>query len=195
MDREGPSRTAWSAAGHRAAHQIIDAAVVFDDPLAVQIIGLDVEVALRQAREDPSRRGMRLFIACGHRYAADIVAAAATDGTRQVVVLGAGLDTTAYRPSARIADRAVYEVDNPATQAWKLDRVEAAGLTPVCALRHVAVDFEREPLAERLQQEGFRADRPAVFVWLGVVLYLTREAVRATLDVISGVPGSSVIFD
>jgi methyltransferase (TIGR00027 family) len=100
-------------------------------------------------------------------------------GCRQVVVLGAGLDTRAYYMTA-LADAEVFEVDHPATQAFK--RSKAAALRPVAGrLIYVAVDFERDALTERLAAAGHRADAPTAWVWEGVVMYLTDAALRATL--------------
>jgi methyltransferase (TIGR00027 family) len=187
--REGePSRTAWGAAVHRAVHPLLDEPVFFDDPLALRILGLDGEAVTADA---PPRSRLRLFIALRHRYADETLAAAYAGGTRQCVVLGAGLDTIAYRNQH--PDLRVFEVDHPATQAWKRERLAEAGID--AAATYVAVDFEREDLMERLVAEGFDPGAPAVFVWLGVVPYLTREAVAATLRAIGAVPGAEVVLD
>lgn len=187
--REGePSRTAWGAAVHRAVHPLLDDPVLFDDPLALRILGVDRDAVLSEAR--PTSR-LRLFVALRHRTADEAVAAAYARGTRQVVVLGAGLDTIAYRNTH--ADLTVFEVDHPATQAWKRERLADAGIAEAAV--HVAVDFEREDLMARLVDEGFDPTTPAVFVWLGVVPYLTRTAVAATLGAIGVVPGAEVVLD
>jgi methyltransferase (TIGR00027 family) len=105
--------------------------------------------------------------------------AAVATGCRQVVLLGAGLDTRAYRMPA-LADAVVYEVDHPATQAYK--RRKASPLAPLArSVTYVPVDFESSSLAERLAATTFRADAPTVWVWEGVLMYLTDAAVRATL--------------
>jgi methyltransferase (TIGR00027 family) len=89
----------------------------------------------------------------------------------------------------------VFEVDYPATQAWKRERLAQAGLALPASLTFAPVDFERQGLAEGLAAAGFRADQPAYFQWLGVVPYLTREAIVITLDYIAGIAGSEVVFD
>jgi methyltransferase (TIGR00027 family) len=110
-------------------------------------------------------------------------------------VLGAGLDTFALRnPHAGLGVRA-FEVDHPATQRWKRERLKDAGLDVPASLTFVPVDFERESLDRGLEAAGFLADRPAFFQWLGVVPYLTREAFSLTLDFIAAVPDSEVVFD
>ena len=97
--REGePSRTAFGAAVHRAAHADLDRPVVFEDPLAWRILGVDREAVLADV---PPLSRLRFFVAVRHRFAEDVVAEAVARGARQVVVLGAGLDTFAYRQPAR----------------------------------------------------------------------------------------------
>ena len=191
-----PSRTAWAAAMHRAAHQVLEDGRVFADPLAVRIVGTDPEVIATDARAHPWRRAMRLFIACRHAFAQDVVTAEARRGVAQVVILGAGLDTTAYRPKRADRPPLVFEVDHPATQTWKQRQVAATGIVPSAEVVYVPVDFERERFLEALEQRGFRSGEPAVFVWLGVVPYLTRDAVEHTLSTIAGLPGGAVVvFD
>src|SRR5229473_1137054 len=89
----------------------------------------------------------------------------------------------------------VFEVDYPATQGWKRERLKQAGLAIPRSLTFAPVDFERQGLADGLKAAGFYADRPAFFQWLGVVMYLSRDAVSVTLDFIAGVPESEVVFD
>jgi methyltransferase (TIGR00027 family) len=138
---------------------------------------------------------MRLFIAARSRFSEDTLAACVARGVRQVVVLGAGLDTFSLRNPHAGQGVLVFEVDYPATQGWKRERLKQAGLTVPATLTFAPVDFERQSLAEGLAAAGFQADRPAFFQWLGVVPYLTREAVAATLEFIAGVPDSEVVFD
>jgi len=189
--REGePSRTALGAALLRAVHPELDDPVLYRDPLAWSVLGLDREAVLAEAR--PVSR-LRLFVAARHRFAEDTVAAAYDRGTRQVVVLGAGLDTIAYRNEH--ADLRVFEVDHPATQGWKRERLAAAGIEVPATATYVGVDFERDDLMSRLAEEGFDPTAPAVFVWLGVVPYLTHAAVEATLRAVAAVPGAEVVLD
>jgi len=123
---------------------------------------------------------------------AELMAQVAT-GCRQVVILGAGFDTRAYR--LPLDGVTVFEVDHPATQAEKRSRV--AALPPAKArLVWTAVDFERDSLAERLAAAGHDGDLPTVWIWEGVVMYLADPAVRATLNAIqirSG-PGSTLVL-
>ncbi len=122
---------------------------------------------------------------------AELLAAVAA-GCRQVVVLGAGLDTRAYRLAA-LAEADVLEVDHPATQAYKRRKAEA--LRPLArSLRYVAVDFERDSLAERLRAAGHRADRATVWVWEGVVMDLSDPALRATLEALVATSASGSVL-
>ncbi len=196
MEPSAPSRTAWAAATHRATHQVVDRGAVFADPLAVAILDADpAELAARAAAE-PWQRVMRFFIAARARVAEEALAESiAARGVRQLVVLGAGFDTLAYRHGFG-ADLAMFEVDHPATQIWKRQRLAEAGIAEPPQLRFVAVDFERDRLLDRLAASGFDPMARSFFLWLGVVPYLGEAAIRATLDMIGGLPGGGeVAFD
>jgi methyltransferase (TIGR00027 family) len=99
MQTGRPSRTALGAATNRAAHQLLDSGYIFTDSLAVRILGRDADAIDREAESEPSRRRMRMFIAVRARFAEDALTNAIERGVRQLVVLGAGLDTYAYRSS------------------------------------------------------------------------------------------------
>src|SRR5271163_4483501 len=98
------SRTALGAAGHRAAHQVVEGGRIFADPFALRILGEDAQSAVAEAREDPRRTGLRNFIATRSRFAEEAARQAIGEGAGQIVVLGAGLDTFAYRlePTERL---------------------------------------------------------------------------------------------
>ena len=184
MERGQPSRTAYSAARYRAAHQVLERGRIFTDPLAVRILGADEAELLA----DAPRRAMRVFIAARTRFAEDALAAAVRRGVGQAVVLGAGLDTFAYRnphPELR-----VFEVDHPDTQVWKRNRLAHAGIAVPHDVTYLGVDFEAESLADRLALDG-----PAFFLWLGVVPYLTRAGFDETLRFVAGRDGNEVVFD
>jgi methyltransferase (TIGR00027 family) len=190
-----PSRTALAAATHRAAHQLLEGGRIFPDPLALRILNAEPEAVLATASAEPERSPIRLFIACRHRVAEDRVTEAVASGTCQVVILGAGLDTGAYR-SSHSPDVTWFEVDHPDTQAWKQRRLRQTGIEVPPFLRYVSIDFETETLGERLAAAGFDAAAPSIFVWLGVVPYLTEAAIFGTLSFIAGLPGGAeVVFD
>lgn len=195
MEQGQPSRTALGAASHRAAHQVLEGGAIFADPLAVRILGDYAETAISEARNDPSKRRMRIFIAARTRFAEDALAAAVTRGVCQLVVLGAGLDTFAHRNPFREKLR-VFEVDHPATQAWKRRGLAYAGIAVPPTLTFAPIDFERETLADGLAAAGFDPTKQSFFTWLGVVPYLTQEAVFSTLAFIANLPGGGqVVFD
>jgi methyltransferase (TIGR00027 family) len=190
-----PSQTARGAAAYRAIHQTHEGGVIFRDLFAVKILDDETRTALDQIVADPAQRLMRLFITARSRFSEDALAASVARGVRQVVVLGAGLDTFSLRnPFAEKGVR-VFEVDHPSTQAWKRERLEQAGIALPASLTFAPVDFERQHLADGLANAGFDRNSPAFFQWLGVVPYLTPEAISATLDCIASVPASAVVFD
>ena len=177
----------------RAAHQLMDLPPVLDDPIAVRLLGSGFERDLERASHKVAR-DFRAFMAARSRYAEDRLAEAITNGVGQYVVLGAGLDTFAYRnpyPSLR-----VFEVDFPATQEGKRGMLKEAGIAMPAGLTFVPLDFEHKTLASGLAEAGFDAGSSAFFCWLGVVPYLTLDAFRSTLDAIAQLPaGSGVSFD
>ncbi len=187
-----PSRTAWAAARHRAVHQVQEGGSIFADPLAVAILGIEPG-ALHEP--DPGRRGMRLFIAARHRLADEVVAQASEDGVRQVVLLGAGLDTTAYRPASADRRLRVFEVDHPSTGRWKQQQLAEVGMSPTVPVSYVGVDFERDDVLTTLASHAFDPDAGAVFLWLGVLPYLGTDAVERTVRMIGSVRDSQLVFD
>jgi methyltransferase (TIGR00027 family) len=195
--QSGPSLTAMGVARRRAAHQLFDVPLVFDDPLAIAILGADAEARLRAGEHKHRERfstALRAFVVARARAAEEALDRAVARGVRQFVILGAGLDTFAYR-NPRMPVR-VFEVDHPATQAWKRDALAAAGIGAPGCLTFAPVDFERQTLADGLAVAGFDATAPAMFSWLGVTMYLTAEAFDATLGFLAARPsGSAVVFD
>jgi methyltransferase (TIGR00027 family) len=196
MIERQPSRTAFAAAAHRATHQVLEAGAVFADPLALTILGPDAETMVLETEDDPGRRAMRVFIAARSNLAETWLAQGVAErAVTQVVVLGAGLDTFAYRhPLARSLK--VFEVDHPDTQAWKRRRLAEAAVAAPETLTFAPVDFERDQLLDGLVAAGFDPEMRSFFVWLGVVPYLTETAIRTTLATIAGLPGGAeVVFD
>lgn len=190
-----PSRTALGAAIHRAAHQVLEHGSVFADPLAQRILGAERERLIAGAAARPATRRLRLFIAVRARFADEALDAALARGASQVVILGAGLDTLAYRRPWPAAVR-VFEVDHPATQAWKRRRLDEVGIPVPAALAYAGVDFERDGLDAGLECAGFDARQRTFVTWLGVVPYLSRTALIRTLGWIAQLPGGGeVVFD
>jgi methyltransferase (TIGR00027 family) len=193
MEMGRASKTALGVAIRRAAHQVADKPPVLDDPIALRLVGEGYPRLMERALH-PVGRDFRGFMAARSRYAEDRLAEAMACGVAQYVVLGAGLDTFAYRnpfPGLR-----VFEVDFPATQAWKRSMLEQAAIGLPSNLVFVALDFEHQTLADGLAEAGLDFQIPTFFGWLGVVPYLTFEAFSATLSVVAQMPeGSAVSFD
>jgi methyltransferase (TIGR00027 family) len=191
------SKTALSVALRRAAHQLHDSPIVFNDPVAVPILGAEYEEQLRRTPLRPDRpfsTALRAFLVARSRYAEDNLKRAVENGVKQYILLGAGLDTFAYRnpyPQLR-----VFEVDHPATQQWKRELLQRNLVAIPESLTYTPVDFERLSLAEQLRDAGFDSTAPVFFAWLGVLPYLTEEAFRATLSFIADQPaGSGLALD
>jgi methyltransferase (TIGR00027 family) len=204
--KEGqPSATAQRAAVRRAAHQLLDEPKVFDDPLALRIIGQEgvSELQTDPYQQDQSRaEAMRLslylraYVAARSRYAEDELALAVERGVSQYIILGAGLDTFAYRNPYPESALRVFEVDHPATQAWKRARLKEVGVPLPRNLKFAPLDFEKQTLAAGLREAGYNPNSGAFFSWLGVTPYLTIDGVMTTLRFIASAPkGSGVIFD
>jgi methyltransferase (TIGR00027 family) len=192
---ERPSLTARAAAAYRAAHQSVDGARVFNDPLAVAILGDEAPGAMELLGSSPFAERMRRFIAVRSRLAEDALHAAMEHGVTQLVVLGAGLDTYAYRGRHRNELKAIFEVDHPGTQAWKRRRLAEAGIEVPGNVRLVAANFEHGKLADSLRAAGLDGTQGVFFMWLGVIPYLTREAIDATLSWIASFRLAHVVFD
>jgi len=194
MKSDEPSRMALMVAGQRAAHQLLDHGAILNDPYAVRILGEQEHNVLQALKDHPLASLGRLFTAARSRIAEDALSKSVARGVRQVVILGAGLDTFALRnPHAgRIS---IFEVDHPATQAWKRQCLAEAELAPPPWLTFVPVDFERDDLQQKLSSAGFQRTSTAFFTWLGVVPYLTRDAIDDTLGYAGSIPNSEVVFD
>lgn len=198
--RQGePSRTAWAVASLRAVHQLLDEPLVFPDRVALPLLGRPAEAALRDdpfALNDPMSRGLRGALVARSRFVEDELARCVAAGVRQYVLLGAGLDTFAYRNPHGDAGLQVFEVDHPGTQRWKQRLLAEAGIALPSSLTFVPVDFEHDDLAGTLRQSGFRADQPACVSWMGVTMYLTADAVMKTLGTVAGfAAGTCLCFD
>jgi methyltransferase (TIGR00027 family) len=195
MKPNEPSRTALIPARQRAAHQVLDHGGIFYDPFAIKILGEDEGSVLAFANAHPLASIGRLFTAARSRIADDALSVAVERGVRQVVILGAGLDTLALRGPHGAGKVHIYEVDHPATQAWKRQRLAEAQLVLPPWVTLAPVDFEQDDLGERLAGEGFQQDSPAFFIWLGVVPYLTQDAIVSTLDYMASSQNSEAVFD
>ena len=189
------SVTALGAAGHRAAHQVLERGFVFADPLALRSSGQTPTAPLRSPGNGRSG-GLCAFLSrCAAVSPRIRRADAIENGVRQILVLGAGLDTFAYRLEPTHGLR-VFELDHPATQAEKRRRLAEAQIAEPAHVSYVAHDFERGSMKAALKAAGLDPDRRAFVLWLGVTPYLTGEAVFATLGELARLPGGTeVVFD
>jgi methyltransferase (TIGR00027 family) len=181
-------------AERRAAHQLLDHPPIFDDPLAIRIIGARAEANLPEQPRNFVAARFRAFMAARSRFAEDELRDAVSRGVRQYVILGAGLDTFAYRnpyPQLR-----VFEVDHPATQAWKRKRLAQVGIQVPPTMTFAPVDLNRETFDDGLKDAGFDESAPAFFSWLGVTMYLEPPLVLGTLRAIREMNSANgVVFD
>jgi methyltransferase (TIGR00027 family) len=211
MEEGRPSVTAITAAKQRAAHTLWDDIPrIFDDPLALGLSGVESEDALRASldamqaaharRSTPevaklNYRFARAGIVVRQRYAEDALTEAIGHGVAQYVILGAGLDSFAYRRLDLATVLRVFEVDNPTTQQWKHARLRALNIMRPSNLTFIPVNFEEHTLADELHAGGHRSDLPTFFSWLGVTHYLTDDAVFETLDYIASLAaGTEIVF-
>ncbi len=196
----------------RAAHLLWDdAPKIFEDTFALRLSGCDSDAALRAQfdRLDAElarnvgpgfatilRRYATAPVIMRSRYVEDELDQAIRRGVSQYVILGAGLDSFAYRRLDLAKVLRVFEVDHPATQAWKRSRLREAGVELPPNLSLVPVDFEKQSLMDSLRTSGYRPELPGLFSWLGVTVYLTPDAIFGTLRTVAALsPGTEIIFE
>jgi methyltransferase (TIGR00027 family) len=194
-----PSLTALTAAAARAAHLIVDDAPrIFADTLAQPLLGDRADELLAYHRlqgQHPILASARAQVVCRSRFTEDRLAAAVDRGVDQYVILGAGLDTFAFR-SGLAARVRTFEVDQRPTQQWKRRALDDAGITARGDVVLVETDFADDALAGALKEAGFDATRPAFVSWLGVSMYLAAEAIGKTLDFVASLArGSELVAD
>jgi methyltransferase (TIGR00027 family) len=212
MDEFRPSRTMQLAAMLRAVHLLWDdPPKVLEDTLALRLCGFENEAALGLAHEAATklfaeRAGLdfaqsaarygRSHAVMSGRYVEDELEQAIKRGLSQYVILGAGLDSFAYRRSDLTNALHVFEVDHPASQASKQARLKDLHVELPPHLTFVPVDFEKQTLLEGLRKAGYRPQVPALFSWLAVTTYLTENAIFDTLRAISSLAmDTQIIFD
>ena len=185
-------------AAARALHREEPPPWVLDDPLALQLAGDEGgQIRDRILAELPpeSLLGFTRWVCVRARWTEDVVERGLADGIDQYVILGAGLDTFAARRSDLGPRLRVFEVDHPATQQWKRARLDELGVEQRLDTVYAAVDFERQTLRAGLEEAGFDFGARATFSWIGVTMYLTLEAINATLATIREAPsGSRVVL-
>jgi methyltransferase (TIGR00027 family) len=191
-----PSRTAVIAAMGRALHRMTETPPwALDDPFALMLIGPQwPDLSERMLSQFPAQviREACAAVCTRSRYSEDRLMAGAFP---QYVILGAGLDSFAWRRPDRLRSLRVFEVDHPASQAWKLQRVLDLSLPRSDSQVFVPVDFETGSLHDALESAGFDWGRPAMFSCTGVASYLTVPVIESTLRTIAGAAaGSEVVL-
>jgi methyltransferase (TIGR00027 family) len=191
-----PSRTSALCAIMRAIHQTEDEEPrILADAIAaclVDAIGDDDEW-LGPILSHPYAKQQRAGFAMRNRYAEDCLAEGVERGLQQYAILGAGLDTFAFRQPPWAKSLCMYEIDHAGTQHWKCDRLAAASIAIPANLTFVPIDFERTLLADALQAVDFDFERKTFCSWLGVTQYLTAGAISSTLEFVLSLPRSSEI--
>lgn len=193
---EAPESTAARVALWRALHLLADPPPhVIEDDVGLKLVAPD-EGWRSRPDMSPFTRPFRASILGRAHFVEDLVAQAVERGVGQYAILGAGLDTFAQRRPELGARLRIFEVDQPGPQAWKRQRLISLGFGVPSFLRLVPVDFEKgDTWWERLAGDGFDAGRPAVVASTGVSMYLTLDAIRATLrQVASLAPGSTFVM-
>jgi methyltransferase (TIGR00027 family) len=212
MQEGKPSRTAIAAASMRAAHLLLDdEPKILRDTLALALSGVGDAAALRttmdriqtEIAQQTTPAFAQSFLRLGRglavwrsRYVEDALEQALQRGITQHVILGAGLDSFAYRRPESTEIMRVFEVDHPTTQHWKRTRLHAVGVEIPPTVTFVPLDFEQQTLQDGLRAGEYRLEEPAVFSWLGVTPYLTEDAIFRTLrEVAALAAGTEIIFE
>jgi methyltransferase (TIGR00027 family) len=193
-DEVAPEDTAVRVALWRALHVEVDAPPhVLVDQVGLQLVAPGDDWRSRPDMS-PFTRPFRASIVARARFIEDLVAARAERGVGQYVVLGAGLDTFAQRRPELASRLVVFEIDRPGPQEWKRGRLIDLGFGVPASLRFVPVDFEAgDAWWQLLAAAGFDAAQPAVVASTGVSMYLTKDAIAATLRQVAALaPGSTL---
>ena len=195
MEQPQRSRTVEIPAIMRALHQTVDdEPKILTDPIAPLLIGRDDDHRwLAPLLDHPFAKQWRAGFALRARYAEDCLAEGVRHGVKQYVILGAGLDTFAYRQPSWSSSLRIYELDHPMTQGWKNDRLKVAAVAIPSNLTFVPIDFERVSISDALESAGFAFDARTLCSWMGVMQYLTPRALDATFQFVLSLPRSSQI--
>ena len=197
MEQAQRSRTIEIPAIMRALHQTLDDdPKILSDSIAPRLIDPDDNRQWLAPLLDHSfAKQWRAGFALRARYTEDCLAERVQHRARQYVILGAGLDSFAYRQPPWANSLRIYEVDHPITQQWKCDRLRSADIAIPSNLTFVPIDFERASIPDALQAAGFAFDSQTLCSWMGVTQYLTPEALESTFRfVLSLPPPSEIIF-
>lgn len=207
-----PSETALMVAAMRASHNAFaPEPKILRDSTALALCGWDAPEAAADylakikavftalSNEEVAKQFMHNIecsVCMRSRIVEERMQAMLKSGLEQIVILGAGLDSTAYRFPGAAHGLPIFEVDHPATQKWKREQLRSSGVTIPNQLKFVAYDFENQTLEDALTAGGIRRDATTLFSWLGVHMYLTDEMVKSVFSVLGGfAPGSEIVMD
>jgi methyltransferase (TIGR00027 family) len=195
MAEREASKTAIGVAVLRAVHQLLDGEPkILDDTMVVALLGPERERRIRDGADafrDPRSMALRSHVVLRSRFAEERLHAAVARGIRQLIVLGAGLDTFAYRQPAWAGALRIYEVDHPASQGVKRGWLETARIESPQNLTYVPIDFERDTLAAGLERAGFDPAAKTFVSCLGVLVYLTEDAIAELFAFVARLPAQS----
>ncbi len=195
MAERNASTTAIGVAMLRVAHQLFDGEPrVLDDTVVAQLLGPELVGHVRERAatyQEPRSLALRAHVLLRSRFAEERLRKAVERGATQLVILGAGLDTFPYRQPAWAGALRIFEVDHPASQAGKRDRLSAAAIAIPSNVLFVPVDFEQDTLTNGLARAGFDAGAMTFVSCLGVLVYLTGEAIAGLFAFIASLPAGS----
>jgi methyltransferase (TIGR00027 family) len=190
-----PSKTSLITAAYRAIHQKVDKGSVFKDPLAQKIAGIPGIVLAVMGRTICRDERLRFLFSARSAFSELYIEDSINRrGTKQIVLLGAGLDTLPYRSSYQ--DVTFFEIDHPSTQKWKLQKLKSSKIPIPENVLHASCDFENGDLFDVLQTLGFDKEKRSYFLFLGTIPYLTDKTTISILDSISRLNGGvELVFD
>jgi methyltransferase (TIGR00027 family) len=200
VEKPTASRTALATSLMRAAHTRLDPHPLIDDPWGDRLVPESAKRGLASSNEmlDEALMRSRSYanVITRTRYAEDALQAAVLNGVRQYVLIGAGFDSFSLRLPKFSADLQIFEIDFPVTQELKIERIASCGITLPETVHFIAADLSQESVAAALARSSFASKRLTFFSWLGVTMYLTREANLATFRSIASCSpaGSEVVF-
>jgi methyltransferase (TIGR00027 family) len=199
MNKDTPSSTAVGAAMLRAAHQVIDGEhKLLEDPVILKLIGEEAIEHICERRSEfyfPGVMAMRTHIVLRSRYAEDCLHNAYESGIKQFLILGAGMDTFAYRQPEWANELHVVEADHPASQANKLEHLADAGIKIPNNVSFLKVDLELDDLEAVFAQSRLDLSKPVFVACLGVLVYLTQETIAKIFRFIGSLPkGTEFVF-
>jgi methyltransferase (TIGR00027 family) len=200
MEKSAASRTALMTALMRAAHTRRDSHPLIDDPWGDRLVPESAKRALAASDDvlDAALMGSRSYenVIMRTRYAEDALKTAVSNGVRQYVLIGAGFDSFSLRLPKFAASLQIFELDFPATQQLKIERIDACDIAVSDSVHFIAADLSQESVAAALARSSFKTDQLTFFSWLGVTMYLTREANLSTFRSIASCSpaGSELVF-